>query len=189
MLNLIKTLSRKPRIAGYNQGACYFLKNKFAKLGYKTVIKKYSFVGWNNIQKPILKINNKKVKVLPLIWSGSGDVEGKLEFIGKFKTFEAYEWLRWAIVKKGKVVGYIISRPDIVWLQLVDQKSKLPYFMVYPEVCKKLQENCNINVKGSVRNKFINGLKVQNIISENNSKKKIKHARNKRRMDNYIRIA
>ena len=110
---------------------------------------------------------------MPLIWSGSGKVKGRLRFIGKFKTFEAYEWFRWAIIDKNKTVGYVISRPDIVWLQLVDNKSKLPYFMVYPGVCKRLKKNCNVEVTGSVKNRFIKGLKIQNIITKNNCKNKI----------------
>ena len=174
MLDLIKELSKKPRIAGSkrNKQTCNYLADKLSKLGYGTTIKKYPFTGWERIQKPILKINNKKVKVLPLIWSSSGKVKGRLRFIGKFKTFEAYEWFRWAIIDKNKTVGYVISRPDIVWLQLVDNKSKLPYFMVYPGVCKRLKKNCNVEVTGSVKNRFIKGLKIQNIITKNNCKNK-----------------
>jgi len=170
MLKLIKEISKKPRIAGDNLKTTNLLKKELNKLGYKTEIKTYKFTGWKNTQKPKLKINNKNVKVLPLIWSGSGKVKGKLKFVGKFKTFEAYEWFRWAIVDKGKTKAYIVSRPDIVWMQLVDNKSKLPYFMVYPDVCKQLKEDCNVLVEGSVKNKFIKNLKIRNIITKNKSK-------------------
>lgn len=173
MLDLIKQLSTKPRIAGYNKQIFIFLSQKLKKLGYEIIIKEYPFTGWKNIRKPVLKISNKKVKVLPLIWSGSGKVKGRLKFVGKFKTFEAYEWIRWAILSKGKTVGYIISRPDMVWLQPVDNKSELPYFMVYPEVCKQLKEDCNVAVEGSVRNKFIKRLKIRNIMTKNGNKNKI----------------
>ena len=175
MLNLIKNLSKKPRIAGSkrNKEVCNFLSKRLKNSGYGIRIQKISFTGWENIKKPLLKINNKKIKVLPLIWSGSGKVKGKLKFVGKFKTFEAYEWFRWAIVDKNKTKGYIISRPDMVWLQPVDGKSQLLWFMVYPDVCKKLKEDCNVEVKGFVKNKFIKGLKIQNIMTKNNNKNKI----------------
>jgi hypothetical protein len=173
MLDLIKTLSKKPRIAGYNKDISNFLSKKLNNLGYKTTIKKYRFIGWKNIKKPVLKIDEKKVKVLPLIWSGSGKVKGKLKFVGRFKTFEAYQWFRWAIINNGKRIGYIISRPDMVWTQPVDNKSDFPYFMVYPNICKKLQKNHNIKVEGSVKNRFLRGQKIQNIITKNDSKNKI----------------
>ncbi len=173
MLDIIKQLSKKPRIAGYNKEIFIFLSQKLKKLGYEIIVKEYQFTGWKNIQKPVLRINNKKVKVLPLIWSGSGKVKGKLKLVGKFKTFEAYEWMRWSILSRGKTVGYIISRPDMVWLQPVDNKSELPYFMVYPQVCKQLKEDCNVMVEGSVKNKFIKGLKIRNIMTKNDNKNRI----------------
>ena len=121
-------------------------------------------------------MNNKSVKVLPVLWSGStkGILKGTLKEASRIKTFEAYEWIRYKIIdKNNKTKGYVITRPDIVWLQLVDRKSKLPYFMVHPEAYKEIKDKKDIKVQASVKSKFIKNQQIYNIITKNNSKKKI----------------
>ncbi|MFH1838617.1 MAG: M28 family peptidase [Candidatus Kuenenbacteria bacterium] len=112
-------------------------------------------------------------KVLPVLWTGSGKLKGVLKETTKIKTFEAYEWTRYKIVKNNKTKGYIITRPDVVWLQLVGRKSKLPYFMIYPETYKKIKEIKDIKVEASVKSKFVKNQFIYNIITKNNLKKKI----------------
>lgn len=175
MLNIIKQISKKPRVAGTKQldEINNFLTKKLKSLGYKVKIQKVPFTGWENIQKPKLKINGKDVKCLPVVWTDSGEVKGKLIKTPNIKTFEAYEWHRWKIVCDKKVKGYIISRPDMVWGQLIDNKSKKPYFMVYPDICKKLLKGNNFYVEGSVKNKFLKNQSIKNILTRNNEKNKI----------------
>lgn len=175
MMELIKRLSKRPRVAGTEDGkeACKLIENIFNNFGYDTEIQTVDFTGWKLIEKPKLKINNKPVKCLPVIWSGSGKVKGRIVNAGRIKTFEAYQWLRYRIVDNGKTKGYVITRPDIIWLQLVDKKSKLPYFMVYPDTCKMLKEEKNLTAEGSVKSRFIMNQKIRNVITKNNSKKKI----------------
>ena len=70
MLNLIKQISNKPRVAGTkrNHEIANILIKKFKKLNYKIIEQKFPFIGWENIQKPKLKINGKDVKCLPVVW-------------------------------------------------------------------------------------------------------------------------
>lgn len=175
MMELIEKLSLEPRVAGTEGGfkAYNFICRKLKEIGYEIETQIVDFVGWNLVKKPKLRINNKKIKCLPVIWSGSGTIKGKLVKTSKIKTFEAYEWLRYKIVDKGKINGYIITRPDVVWLQLVDKKSRLPYFMVYPDICKFLMTGKDSMAEGSIKSKFIKNQKIRNIITETSSKKKI----------------
>ena len=175
MLELIKEISKKPRVAGTKQ--CNkvrdFLIKKLESLGYKTRVQKLSFTGWDLIEKPKLRINNKNVKVLPVLWSSStkGTLKGILKETSRIKTFEAYEWIRYKIIdKNNKTKGYVITRPDVVWLQLVDRKSKLPYFMIYPETYKEVKDKKNVIAEASVKSKFIKNQYIYNIITKNRSK-------------------
>lgn len=171
MLKLIKELSSKPRVAGTNQcdKVRDLLVKKLKDMDYKSKIQKHPFTGWNLIEKPKLKLNGKSVKVLPVLWSGSGKIKGVLKITSRIKTFEAYEWIRYKIVDKGKIKGYILTRPDVIWLQLVDKKSKLPYFMIYPEDYKKIEGLKDIKVEASVKSKFIKNKKIYNITTQNKS--------------------
>ena len=178
MLKLIKQISKKPRVAGTEQ--CNKVRDILIKelesLDYKIRVQKLPFTGWELVKKPKLKLNNKTIKVLPVLWSGSikGILKGTLKEISRVKTFETYEWIRYRIIdKNNKTKGYIITRPDVVWLQLVDRKSKLPYFMIYPETYKEIKNKKNVTVEASVKSRFIKNQHIYNIITKNNSKKKI----------------
>ncbi|MBI4652926.1 M28 family peptidase [Candidatus Kuenenbacteria bacterium] len=177
MLKLIKEISKKSRVAGTEQ--CNKVRDilikKLESLGHQIEIQKLPFIGWEVIVKPKLKINNKNIEVLPVIWSGStkGILKGILKETSSIKTFEAYKWIRYKIVDGIKTKGYVITRPDIIWLQLIDQKSKLPYFMVHPKTYKKIKDKKNIKIEASIKSKFIKNQFIYNIITKNNSKKKI----------------
>lgn len=149
------------------------LIKKLKSLNYEVKEQKFPFVGWKNVQKPKLKINGKNVKCLPVVWTGSGKVKGKLVKTSNIKTFEAYPWHRWKILDKNKAKGYIISREDMIWMQLIDKKSKKPYFMVDTDVCKKLNKGNSFYADGNVKSKFIKNLSIKNIITKNNEKNKI----------------
>ena len=180
-MNIIKELSEKPRVAGTkrNKEIVDFLIKELRKYGYQTKTQNFPFTGWKLINKPKLKIFDKPVKVLSVVWSGSTKrvAKGYLRKAGEIKTFEAYEWARYAIIdNQGKIKGYIISRPDKIWGQLIDKKSSLPYFMVYPATHKQIEANINkkkIFVEYYVKTKFIKNLKISNVITKNNSKKRI----------------
>lgn len=179
-MEIIKELAKKSRVAGTkrNKEIKNFLIGKLKKFNYQTKIQNLSFTGWKLVEKPQLKIFGQKVKVLPVVWSGSskGIIRGYLKKATKIKTFEAYDWIRYAIVNREKIEGYIISRPDMVWPQPIDRKSSLPYFIVYPEVYQEIEKNLNKNkipIDGYQKVKFIKNLKISNIITKNNSKKRI----------------
>ena len=175
MIELIEKISKKPRPAGSKELSKVrdVLVGKLKDLGFQVNLQKFPFTSWKLIEDPKIKINNEKVDVLPVVWSGSGVVKGTLKKANKIKTFEAYEWIRYKIVDSGKVKGYVITRPDQVWLQLIDNKSKLPYFMIYPYTYKKIKNKENVKVKASVKSKFLKNQKIQNILTKNNSDKKI----------------
>lgn len=174
MMELIKKLSEKPRVAGTKEGLNNYnlICQNFDELDYNVKTQTVNFMGWELVKPPKLKINNKMVKCLPLLWSGSGSVRGRLIKTTKMKTFEAYEWLRYKIVDNEKTKGYIITRPDVIWLQLVDRKSELPYFMVYPDTCKLLMGGGNFTVEGNVKSRLVRNQKIRNIITKTNSKKR-----------------
>jgi len=177
MLDFIRKISGVPRVAGTMQcdKVRGLIVEKLESLGFAVELQELSFTGWEVAKKPALKINGKKVKVLPVLWSGStkGTVKGRLVKAPKIKTFEAYEWHRWKIVdSKNRVKGFVISRPDMVWLQLVDKKSRLPYFMVYPGTFRKLEGQKNIEVEASVKSRFFKNRKIYNIITKNDSQKR-----------------
>ncbi len=175
LLELIKQIAKKPRVAGTKQNdkVRNILIKKLESLDYQIRIQKMSFTGWKLIKKPKLKVNGKQINVLSVVWTGSGKVKGKLVKISNIKTFEVYEWHRWKILDKNKTQGYIISREDMVWMQLIDKKSKKPYFMVDTDICKKLNKGGSFYVEGSVKSKFIKNLSIKNIITKNNEKNKI----------------
>ncbi len=81
MLKLIKEISKMSRVAGTKQ--CNLIRDVFTKklkaLGYKTKFQRISFIGWKVIEKPEIKINGESVKVLPVLWSGSGKIQGILK--------------------------------------------------------------------------------------------------------------
>ena len=178
MLDFVKEISKVPRVAGTAQ--CNKVRDLIAKklkaLGFEVSLQEVPFTGWKVLKKPVLKLNGKKVKVLPVIWSGStkGVLKGRLLKAGKTKTFEAYQWIRYKIVdSENKAKGFVITRPDMVWLQLVDKKSKLPYFMIYPETYRKIKELKGVKVEASVKSEFLKSQKIYNIITRNDSKKRV----------------
>lgn len=178
MLKLVKELSKKPRVAGSkrDKGVIKYLKNKLEQSNHKIRLQIIPFTGWELVKKSELKVNGKKLKCLPVVWSGSGKIKGKLVKTTQIKTFEAYPWKRYKIVDKNRVKGHIITRPDIVWLQPLNRPSKTPYFMVYPNTCKLIEklmeEKKEVWVEASVKSKFTK-TKITNIITKNKSKKRI----------------
>lgn len=182
-IKIIKKLSQKPRVAGSlnSKKQAKLIIESLKKLNYKIGIQKIPFIGWDLIEKPELKINQKQIKCLPVIRSNStpkNGIKGKLIRARKIKTFEAYQWKRYAVVNKNKkVLAYIITRPDMIWLQPIDKPSKVPYFMVYPKTHRKIEKilksKKEIIVEAKVKVKFIKNLEIQNIITENKAKKKI----------------
>ena len=81
MLKLIRQISKKPRMVGTEQYNIIrdILIKKLELIGYKTRVQKIKFTGGDIIEKPKLKINNKNVNVLPVLWSSSGKIKGTLK--------------------------------------------------------------------------------------------------------------
>lgn len=177
MRKTIIFLSKKPRVAGTKRDkeVIKYLKDDLEQNGHKVRLQTFPFTGWELTKKPELKINRKKVMCLPVAWSGSGKIKGKLVRTTQIKTFEAYPWERYKIVDGGRTKGHIITRPDVVWLQPLNMPSKTPYFMVYPDTCKGIKELIKENdvfVGGSVKSRFTR-TKITNIITENDSRKRV----------------
>jgi hypothetical protein len=172
MLNLAREISRKPRVAGTPQcdRVRDILASRLESMGYPVRLQRIPFTGWELTEKPRLKINGRAVKVLPVIRSGStrGVIRGTLKETSRIKTFEAYEWIRYRIADKSKTKGYVLTRPDQAWLQLVDRESRLPYFMVYPDTYRKIKDR-EVSVEASVKSRPIKNQRIYNIITRNSS--------------------
>lgn len=138
----LTSLSQIIRCAGWPEcvRARDFLIKQFKKIGVTLNFDDYNFPAWKP-QKAILKINGKKVSVIPVGYSGSGKVSGFLKKSRPIKTFEAYPFQRWAICdNKGKTKAYVLSRPDQVWYQPLNKPARLPYIMAEREVFRKWNE-------------------------------------------------
>lgn len=181
IIEIIKVLSSKPRTAGTsgNRKARKFIIKELERLGYSVRIYEAPFSSWKLTKKPELRMKLKRwvsIDALPVAWSGSGNISGTLAENGKIKTFEAYEFLKYAITNSGKKSGYIITRPDIAWLQPLNKPSRKPYFMVRPTACKIIKnllgKNRIIEVKAEVRS-TLRKSRIYNIVAEGREEKKI----------------
>lgn len=173
---IIEKLSAKPRVSGTrrNKEISEYISKKLRELGFETEVQTLDFTGWKLLEKPKLEISGKGVNCLPVVWSGSGEIKGKLKEASGIKTFEAYDFLRYSI---GKNLGYIITRPDIVWLQPLNKPDKKPYLMVYPDTYKMIKDSLEdgeeLEVRASVKSKFKPNLNIHNVLTRNNSCEKI----------------
>lgn len=154
-----------------------YLLATLAKMGYQVQVQTSPFEGWELIEEPRVKFVTpveKEAKCIPVVWSGSileDKVTGKLEPAGKIKTFESYEWERYAVIdlKRG-VVAYLITREDMVWAQPLDNPlQKIPHIIVDTKSCKMIkywiENHKEVEVLVSVKSRYIPGLSINNIIA------------------------
>ena len=179
-------LCEKPRPAGSNQISKIkdYLIYNMEKLGYAVELKQYSFVGWELLEEPkvkFLKPIEIEVPSIPVVWSGSTDgleVNGKIaNFFSAMKTFEAYDWQRYTVTGlKGEPICYLITRPDMIWAQpLDDWTDEVPYIIVDTNACKLINEwiaeKNDIEVMFLVNSRKIPNLQINNIIAPAASRK------------------
>ncbi|MEW6528673.1 MAG: M28 family peptidase [Candidatus Micrarchaeota archaeon] len=188
---IMQILCKFPRPAGSSQikEIKSYLLSMLSKMNYCVQVQTVVFEGWELIKEPRVKFVEpveKEAKCMPVVWSSSiskDKISGKLEYVGKIKTFEAYEWERYAIVnpkvnskkEKKEILAYLITREDMVWIQSLDNPfQKTPYIIIDTESCKMIKqwikENKEIMVLASVKSKYVPGLNINNVIASPKSK-------------------
>ena len=171
---IVQFLAQSQRVAGHDRDRelISFFKDYFVKNKREVKEDNHFFRAWDIIKNPILEIDNEKVKVQPVAWTGStnGFLEGFLEKTTPIKTFEAYEFERFFLKNnQGKKIAFFISRPDQVWLQPVNQPLEdLPGAMFEPEVYKKvinkIKTNQKVKASFKMQTKFFDS-QITNLIS------------------------
>ncbi|MFC1786671.1 M28 family metallopeptidase [Halobacteriota archaeon] len=177
-LEMLEILCKEPRPAGSFRISEIkdYLSYTLSKLGYDVQVQTSPFESWELIEEPrvkFLKPTEIEISCIPVVWSGSiseAEVVGKLEPAGKIKTFEAYEWDRYAVINsEGEALVYLITREDMVWAQPLDNPlQKIPYIIVDTESCKMIkswiERNKEIEVLVSVKSMYIPDVSINNII-------------------------
>jgi len=183
MQDTLDYLTEEPRIAGSkrNKEIAEYLKDKYLSLSYDTKTDEHRFMGWELVEDPsfsFLKPQKKKATATQMIWSGStkGKLKGKLVHSGTQLTFEAYPFRKYSIIDKtGKEQAYILTRPDMVWLQsLTDAMDNTPCCLIDTGSCKKIEqwqkENKEIEAEFSIKTKYRPGSLLRNIIATKKGK-------------------
>ena len=179
-------LCEKPRPAGSSQISKIknYLIHNLEKIGYAVELRQYPFVGWELLEEPkvkFLKPLEIEVSSIPVVWSGSTEgleVKGKIaNFFSAMKTFEAYDWQRYIVTgSNGEPIGYLITRPDMIWAQPLDNwTDEAPYLIADTNACKLINkwiaEKKDIEVMYSVKSRKVPDLQINDIIVPPASKK------------------
>ncbi len=125
-----------------------YIIEQYQSFGLEVEVQDFKFMGWKPIEGPKVRLvgpPDEEIASLPVIWSGStpdDGVRGELLYLGTTLTFEGYAWRKYAVVdKNGEHVAYIITRPDAVWLQPLDDPSiTTPCVAVDTDGCRKIEE-------------------------------------------------
>ncbi len=183
MQDTLDYLTEEPRIAGSkrNKEVAEYLKDKYLSLGYDTKTGEHRFMGWELVEDPsfsFLKPQKKKATATQMIWSGStkGKLKGKLVHSGTQLTFEAYPFRKYSIIgKTGKEQAYVLTRPDMVWLQsLTGAMDNTPCCLIDTQSCKKIEqwqkENKEIEAEFSIKTRYRPCSLLRNIIATKKGK-------------------
>ncbi len=185
MRSIFRELCRKPRPAGSERIS--EVRDYIISLlkGSSYVVEQtcHPFTGWELLEEPrfsFIRPMRKTVKCIPVVWSGSTEKE----FVGKIapvfstiKTFEAYPWQLYSVVDGGGgVVANLMTRPDMVWAQSMDDcTSRIPHLILDVEACKLINswiaEEKEIRIKMYIKSRYIPNKKVANIIAGSNLEK------------------
>lgn len=176
--NLLDFLSKMPRIAGSkrNEEIAQYLQEKYSSLGYAVELDEHRFMGWVLEEEPkftFLKPQKKDAVTTQMVWSGTtgGKVRGKLVFSGVQLTFEAYPFKKYSIVdKNGKEQAYVLTRPDMVWLQsLTNAMDNTPCCLIDTESFRQIdawqKEGHEIEAEFSIKCRYVPNSILRNIIA------------------------
>jgi len=176
---VLEKLAHEPRTAGSEQSTkcAEFIAGIFKDNGLSVDLQKNLFMGWNLVREPTVEFlspEQRQADCIPVLWSGStpaGGVEGKLVYAGKFLTFEAYPWTKYAVVDNGVVRAYILARPDMAWMQSLGSPTlTVPYIIVDTDSCKLIEgwmkDGKEVRVRAFVRTSYNPDSFFTNIIAE-----------------------
>lgn len=176
-------LSREPRVAGSkrNEEIAVFLAGKYSSLKYAVRTDEHCFMGWELIEEPkfsFLKPEKRDAITTQMVWSGStnGKVRGKLVPSGVQLTFEAYPFRKFSILdENGKEQAYVLSRPDMVWLQsLTNAMDNTPCCLIDTKSFKLIEEwrkqGREIEAEFSIKTKYVPNSILRNIVAEKKGK-------------------
>ncbi len=171
-------LAEKPRVAGSrrNEEIAGFLLDKYSSLGYDVSVDEHRFMGWKLLEEPqfsFLKPKRKKAATTQMVWSGSteGKFRGKLVSSGVQLTFEAYPFRKYSIVDEdGKEQGYVLTRPDMVWLQsLTNAMDNMPCCLIDTKSCRQIErwqkQGKEIEAEFSIKTKYMPNTVLRNVIA------------------------
>jgi len=178
---LFEKFCQQSRMSGtdFNQEISSFLTIELKKMGYIVEQQEHPFVGWELLEKPILNLTspiNHQAECIAMVRSGSTDgkqIKGKiLSFFSTMKTFEAYDFQKFSIVDdNNKVIGVILTRPDMVWAQPIDEIGEhLPHIIVDRETCGMINQfiasNQEVLIDFSITTKYLPNKKITNVIAK-----------------------
>lgn len=172
-------LTKQPRVAGSkrNEEIAKFLQDRYSSLGYQVRIDEHIFMGWELLKEPkfsFLAPEKKEATATQMVWSGSteGKVRGKLIFSGTQLTFEAYPFKKFSILDgNGKEKAYVLSRPDMVWLQsLTNAMDNTPCCLIDKASCNLIEkwqkQGKEIEAEFSIKTRYTPNSILRNVVAE-----------------------
>ena len=169
MKKFLEKFASFPRVAGHPSDlrAQEMIKEEVNKhFAGDSFTQEFPFLSWESEQLEVY-LDEKKIPCLPVLWSGSGTVEGKISSIGKKSTYSgAYEFESLSIDDK----AFLLSRNDRVWIQPLDEPapSKV-YAMIFPEDLRRIKQDKTKNIKIISKSTFSPSSSANIICRNNNS--------------------
>ncbi len=182
MKSLFQELCKAPRTAGSPRirEIRDYIISLLEGCSYNIESRCYPFTGWELLEEPkfsFIKPVEKSIKCIPVVWSGSTEKEISGKVAPNFnviKTFEAYPWQVYSVTDiRDKVVAKLMTRPDMVWAQPLDNYLlSPPHLILEVEACKLINswivEKRDIEVKMCVKSKYLPNEEIANIIAATN---------------------
>ena len=157
MKNFLKTFTSKPRVAGQKSDvlAQEAIISELKKLKKDFYLQKFPFTSWENLSCEVF-FDEQKVPSVPVMWSGSGKAQGKIDKVGIEKTFEgAYEFEKFSVENTGNEKVFLLSREDRIWMQPLDYPdANQAFVMIFPNKLKKIKEGQVKKASVFLENKF-----------------------------------
>lgn len=184
MQKTLDFLTEQPRIASSkrNKEIAGFLRGELSFLGYDVDVDEHQFMGWDLLERPSFSFTSPEKKdaiTTQMVWSGStkGKVKGRLVSSGTQLTFEAYPFRRYSIIdKEGKEQAYVLTRPDLVWLQsLTNAMDNTPCCLIDTDSAKLIEkwkaEGKEIESEFSIKTRYRPNSILRNVIATKHGKK------------------
>ncbi len=185
MENMFRELCSAPRPSGSERikQVRSYITSLLKEASYTVEQKSYPFTGWELSEKPTFSFTRpvrKAVECIPVVWSGSTakEVVGRIAPVySAIKTFEAYPWQVYGVVDdKNEIIANLMTRPDIVWAQPLDDCTpRIPHLILDIEACKLINtwivDKRDVEIAMCVKSRYIPNQEVTNIIASNNDKK------------------